>query len=210
MVDPVRSRNIQQGLNLSSTFLDPVEGLTPYIYTRLDRGNIRLGVMEVGSTDKSVTCDIIAFPLVAAPPYDAVSYCWNSDNRNHALAVGTDRRPKLEITQSVHNVSQHMAPQRDSEDKLHQVVMMRDVYSGATRVCGYLEVNADATVRPKNLQILSALLVMARSHFMKQLCPRSQGIRDGGGLCMAWSSTDSSTDDGSFKSMFWLGGMPFS
>jgi heterokaryon incompatibility protein (HET) len=176
LLDIIRRRGITQRLKSASNYLDLEESLPSYSYTALPGSrHIRLLMIDATNGRKSkVFCDIVTVPVDHAPRFDAVSYCWGSDLQRHSIDIGSPPRARLQITQSVYNALTHLTPlsgrhylwidyisinQGDPEEKAHQIPLMRDVYTKATRVVGVLEGDGgDAALANRALQKISSIV----------------------------------------------------
>ncbi|ROW10308.1 hypothetical protein VMCG_02072 [Cytospora schulzeri] len=61
------------------------DGLEPYIYTPVSRGEIRCLVLEPGRGNKSLRCTLEVKRLADDPQYEAISYVWGQSSRCHKI-----------------------------------------------------------------------------------------------------------------------------
>jgi hypothetical protein len=122
-----------------------------YEYQRIQQQNSEIRLLRLHqkhSTDQ-IYCDLLSIPLQNAEPFEAISYRW-SGRPQYPIVV--DGRPYL-VLPAVHDILRHVQlpgserllwidsiciNQGDDEEKSWQISMMRDIYSRAHRVVGWL------------------------------------------------------------------------
>lgn len=111
---------------------------------KLREHEIRILKLLPGDSESQLHCEIVVGSLEEKLTYDAVSYCWGSNDRCKQIWI---HKKQFKVTQSAFDVLQHMRlaratrpvwidivciSQEDVEEKSRQVQMMRRIYSGAS------------------------------------------------------------------------------
>ncbi|KAH8899094.1 HET-domain-containing protein [Thozetella sp. PMI_491] len=118
----------------------------PYSYEPVPKGRfIRYLTLEPKQNGTTLRCSMRITSLDSAPPFEAISYAWGSDSRNHTIFCDDC---KIRITANLHdalsNVRHENRPrnlwadsicinQQDPEEKSRQVDLMGDIYSVASK-----------------------------------------------------------------------------
>lgn len=154
--DLVRGRKRRRGIKHIDQKLGKAEGgAACYQYEPLDPSDkeIRLLTLHPGSPNEEIRVDITYSSLHDRPQYLALSYVWGAVEAVNPLLVNGNRHY---VTQNLLYALQHLRNMRgpnggisfwidalcinqdDNEEKSHQVVLMRDIYSQAYKVLVWL------------------------------------------------------------------------
>ena len=111
-----------------------------------DDKSIRYMVLEAGKNDEPLVCTLHVSPLCEMPYFEAISYVWGSDDRNHEILCNNHivkiTTNLLEVLQSVRLLTAARTlwadsiciNQDDDNEKGQQVLLMGQLYSKANRV----------------------------------------------------------------------------
>ena len=121
-----------------------------YEYAQLGPSEIRLVELCRSHPLARLTVRLITYSLQSTPPYEAISYTWGDDTRNHSILINGYLLP---ITHNAFQALHAMAPlwrsrlvwidsvcidQRDLLDKNRPVAFMSEIYEQATRTLAWL------------------------------------------------------------------------
>lgn len=121
-----------------------------YKYDMLQEGHIRLLKVSRRTPFSGLRCRIIHIPLLEAPPYEAVSYCWGTDPATKLLVIDGKA---MHVLDSVWDVLHHRYSirqerllwidsvcinQKDDIEKGQQIQLMRVIFTRATGVLAWL------------------------------------------------------------------------
>jgi len=173
----------------------PHEAKFRYSYERLEEGNIRLLLIYRDHLLR-IRYSLCGYPLAQAPSFEAVSYTWGNSSKTEEIIV--DSKPfrttrtvanilrkrgeellKLRSSCAVHLWLDYLCiNQEDTEEKNHQVPLMRDIYRRAVHVRIYLEHSYDAS---KANKLLNNLFHLVRLHSFEEFRERysSYGSNEG-------------------------------
>ncbi|KAK5654713.1 hypothetical protein OQA88_7037 [Cercophora sp. LCS_1] len=122
------------------------------MYSHLDsnRRETRLVAIKPGSRNDDIRCGLIQISLSDLPQYEALSYVWGdpsdrtmivldgqdfSVTKNLSIALGYLRRASEERVMWIDAICIN---QSDTEERSAQVVLMADIYRGASRVVSWI------------------------------------------------------------------------
>ncbi|KAH6703978.1 heterokaryon incompatibility protein-domain-containing protein [Leptodontidium sp. MPI-SDFR-AT-0119] len=129
-------------------------------YSSLDgrRREIRVLILEPGRRGASVVCSTRTVSLEESPEYTALSYVWG--DALYTSLVEFNGWKDFPITKNLEIALQHLRHEREGlvlwvdalcidqnnhEEKMHQVQLMKDIYSGAKETCLWLGQAADGS-----------------------------------------------------------------
>ncbi|KAK4206858.1 heterokaryon incompatibility protein-domain-containing protein [Rhypophila decipiens] len=113
-----------------------LSAMAPYVYSQLGPGEIRLLVLAPRSGWGEVICRLEHRLLSSDPDYEALSYCWGVDDKDHQVIC---EGKIIKITASLFSALRHLSFKRkerrlwvdgicinqdDDHEKNHQVSMM--------------------------------------------------------------------------------------
>ncbi|KAH7364781.1 heterokaryon incompatibility protein-domain-containing protein [Rhexocercosporidium sp. MPI-PUGE-AT-0058] len=130
------------------------------LYLSLDgaRREIRVLILEPGSRGASIVCSTKTVSLEGSLEYMALSYVWG--DALHPGLVEFNGRKNFPITRNLEIALQHLRHetevlvlwvdalcinQNNDEEKMHQVQLMKEIYSGAKETCLWLGEAADGS-----------------------------------------------------------------
>jgi hypothetical protein len=128
-----------------------------YVYNRLENPRyIRLLKIPPRGLFRELRCEIIDKALDDAPAYEAISYTWGDSTKSHQVFLNDSR---LLTSANVYRILRDRSSfwrtrwvwidfvcinQENDEEKASQVMMMKDIYSTASRVIVWLGDGPDA------------------------------------------------------------------
>ncbi|KAJ4295575.1 hypothetical protein N0V90_007588 [Kalmusia sp. IMI 367209] len=138
---------------------ETVTEIQPYRYNKLNYvlgQEIRLLIVEPGTADDPIRCEIITVNLRDNPPYEALSYTWATENgdaspsgivyccsgttipvtTNCEAAIRRLRKPGLRRRLWIDALC---IDQNNITERNHQVSLMKHIYESASRVLVYLD-----------------------------------------------------------------------
>lgn len=168
-------------------------------YQQLDPGTREIRLLKVvrKSPFSAPTFSLATFPLDKAPPYDAVSYTWDGQDRDADLCL--DNRMMLKTTKNVKRIAYKRATlkwtswlwidavcinQDDADEKPAQLQLMGDIYRTATRVLAWLDYEDVSLIDLTLMHILNRHLWEKTS--MLPVIGRHSGGLDGRVLKRMW------------------------
>ncbi|KAG4430058.1 hypothetical protein IFR05_014462 [Cadophora sp. M221] len=121
-----------------------------YTYARLQPGHIRLLRISRRLPFSGFRCQIVHVPLSAAPPYEAISYCWGADPASKNVVINGTRMVVLNSVNEVLHyrysfrqerllwIDSVCINQKDDIEKGEQIQLMRTIFSQAVGVLAWL------------------------------------------------------------------------
>lgn len=126
-----------------------------------DRSCFRLLQIFDGANDDPLVAAMMSFELTDNVNYEALSHCWGNGDKSKAIEVNNE---DIAITAELHaallriraDTKQSITPlrvwvdaicinQQDDLEKSHQVILMRDIFAGASMVRAWLGVDNEFT-----------------------------------------------------------------
>jgi hypothetical protein len=122
-----------------------------------NQGHVRLLSLLPGPGKQTVCCELGQVRLYDLPEYEAISYCWGDLTDKVTIECNSVR---IAVTKSFHGALRNFRyaarprilwadaiciDQNNSQEKTHQVQLMREIYQQASRVLVWLGEEADGS-----------------------------------------------------------------
>jgi hypothetical protein len=130
--------------------VDEPDTMTPYTYSPLRGGEVRLLILRPIAASGRVSCNIVHRRLSERPHFDALSYCWGSSGKTEVIFCESKM---IRVTLSLFSALRSLAfdhgerciwadaiciNQDDEEEKNQQVSMMGKIYMSAEKTVIWL------------------------------------------------------------------------
>jgi hypothetical protein len=126
-----------------------------YVYSTLPDANRYLRLLTLVSTQNQILCRLEIFPVHEAPPYQALSYAWGSEEATESVFCGSRRIPiSPHLFEGLLCVQSTAKPPRlwvdaicinqlNMDEKASQIPLMTEIYGRAEKVLVWLGSSAD-------------------------------------------------------------------
>jgi hypothetical protein len=164
------------------------------IYERLDTNKREIRLTTIDRTtpsSPSVECRLQAFELDKAPPYEALSYVWGDQNETEPIILnGTIVKHTTNLVAALNRIRQDCdvkyiwidaicIDQNSTEEKNHQVSLMRDIYSKAEGVIMWVgEESKDSTLALSSIEEWGSASIRYYETLFEQLPHQGSAIEE--------------------------------